>query len=164
MLGDDKSAEGRFGEYLKEQDLKFTQDRRLILREISRMDEHFHAEDVVERLRGRGAHVSRASVYRTLPLLVESGLLREAPSPEKPSHYEPVVGSEHHDHMVCTECGKLIEFHDPELERLEGEICRRAGFRPRFHKVEIYGWCEECEAREAGRMEARESEGNGHGK
>ncbi len=144
----ESGAEARLREFLRAQDLNFTRERRLILREVFDIHDHFEAEDVVERLRARGDSVSRASVYRTLPLLVNSGLLREVHSSDKCSHYEHVHGHEHHDHMICMQCGRILEFNDPELEHLEGVICRRARFQPRFHKLEIHGLCEECTERE----------------
>ncbi len=141
----DAGAEARFQDYLRQQELKFTRERRLILQEAFDIHGHFEAGEVVERLRGRGERVSRASVYRTLPLLVGSGLLREVHSNDKHSHYEHVFGHDHHDHLVCLSCGKILEFNNPDLESLEAVICRRAGFEPRFHKLEIHGYCEECQ-------------------
>lgn len=137
-------VEEQFRCYLREQKQRFTRERRLIVREAFRIHAHFEAEELSERLRRRGEPVSRASVYRTLPLLVSSGLLREVPANGRHSHYEHVHHYEHHDHLVCTQCARIIEFHDARLERLEQEICRQVNFQPRFHKVEFHGLCAEC--------------------
>ncbi|HEY3298970.1 MAG TPA: transcriptional repressor [Armatimonadota bacterium] len=138
------SEEIRFREFLDERDLKFTSERRLILEEAFRIHDHFEADDVELGLRSRGYRVSRASVYRTLPLLVESGLLREVYSAEKHSHYEHVFGHKHHDHLICTSCGRTIEFSDWELEQLQEQICEKHRFDARSHKLEITGICDNC--------------------
>lgn len=133
-----------FREFLATKELKFTQERRLILEEVFRIHGHFEADDVALGLRERGERVSRASIYRTLPLLVESGLLRDVYSAEKHSHYEHVFGHRHHDHMICTSCGTAIEFSDPEIEALQDRICELHGFEAKSHKLEITGICDKC--------------------
>lgn len=134
----------RFREFLLGAGLKLTHERTLILEEVFRIHRHFEAEDVVLGLRERGHRVSRASVYRALPLLVGSGLLRDVHSAEKHSHYEHVFGHDHHDHLICTVCGRTLEFSDPRIEQLQTETCERHGFRLTSHKLEITGVCGEC--------------------
>jgi len=136
--------EAKFREFLNEEGLKVTRERRLILEEVFRNHRHFEAEDVVIGLRERGCRISRASVYRTLPLLVQSGLLREVHSDEKHSHYEHVLGHEHHDHLICTRCGQTIEFSHSGIERLQDLICAQHGFSATSHKLEIKGLCGQC--------------------
>jgi Fur family ferric uptake transcriptional regulator len=136
--------ERKFKEYLAGQALKFTTERRLILAQVFRMHGHFEVDDIDLGLRDFGERVSRASIYRTLPLLVDSGLLRDVPSPEKHSHYEHVFGHEHHDHILCTHCGRTIEFIDPDIEALQESICKRLGFFAVSHQLKITGLCEEC--------------------
>lgn len=138
------AEEARFGEYLASKNLKFTQERRRILREVFRIHRHFEAEDIVMGLNSQGIRVSRASVYRTLPVLVDSGLLREVHSSEKHSHYEHVFGHEHHDHLICTRCGAEIEFSDQMIEEMQERVCREHGFVPSSHKLEITGTCRRC--------------------
>lgn len=140
----DTGEKKRFLQYLRERELKFTPERQLILEEIFQTHRHFEAEDIVMGLRGRGKRVSRASIYRTLPLLVESGLLREVHSAEKHSHYEHIFGHNHHDHLICTQCGGTIEFFEPRIEGLQDSICRAYGFQPANHKLEVTGVCKEC--------------------
>lgn len=133
-----------FREYLADAGLRFTSERRMILQEVFRRHEHFEAEDIVLGLRQLGQRVSRASVYRTLPLLVESGLLRPVHSDEKHGHYEHVFGHDHHDHLICTRCGATIEFRDDGIERLQVRVCAQHGFRPAHHRLEIIGICAAC--------------------
>lgn len=140
----DTDEKRKFSDYLQGRELRFTPERQLILEEVFKTHRHFEAEDIVMGLRGRGQRVSRASIYRTLPLLVESGLLREVPSAEKHSHYEHIFGHDHHDHLICTQCGGAFEFCEPLIENLQDSICRAYGFRPAHHKLEITGVCSEC--------------------
>ncbi|MEW6230397.1 MAG: Fur family transcriptional regulator, partial [Bacillota bacterium] len=107
-------------------------------------------------LRDRGRRVSRASVYRTLPLLVKSGLLRDVHSSEKHSHYEHIFGHRHHDHLICTKCGRTIEFNSPMIEKLQTEICNQHGFWATGHKLEITGLCDACRAKEARNSTSRQ--------
>ncbi len=139
-----RDEELTFREYLTEQGLRFTSERRMILAEVFRRHEHFEAEDIILGLREHGFRVSRASIYRTLPLLVESGLLRSVHSDEKHSHYEHVFGHEHHDHLICTRCGKTVEFKDDGIEQTQNRVCADHGFTPVHHCLEIVGICADC--------------------
>jgi Fur family transcriptional regulator, ferric uptake regulator len=138
------AEEKKFREFLKGEGLKFTSERRRILEEVFRIHEHFEVDDIVIGLRGRGERVSRASVYRTMPLLVGSGLLRQVHSAEKHSHYEHIFGHDHHDHLICRECGRAIEFSNQEIEELQARVCGRHGFLPATHRLEIFGTCSKC--------------------
>jgi len=130
--------------------LKCTPPRREIFDEIVRMSGHFSAEDLVARFRSRrgkkrgGPVISRATVYRTLALLVECGLVREVLFTEKHTHYESAYSRAHHEHMVCTKCGRAIEFDDSDLERALHKAARAAGFLPVSHTIEVYGLCDRC--------------------
>lgn len=140
----DTPEQKRFREYLTENNLKLTSERRLVLDQVFAIHGHFEAEDVVMGLRDQSLRVSRASVYRTLPLLVDSSMLRVVYSADKHSHFEHVFGHEHHDHMVCVKCGQTIEFCDPRIEALQSAICEKTGFRSSTHKLEITGTCSSC--------------------
>lgn len=139
------AEEKMFREFMTRQGLKCTQERQLILREVFSIHQHFEADDIIFGLKRRGVRVSRASIYRTLPLLVESGLLREVHSSEKHSHYEHIFGHEHHDHLICTKCGRTIEFTDDRIEALQDRVCERHGFLPTSHILEITGVCGDCQ-------------------
>jgi Fur family ferric uptake transcriptional regulator len=125
---------------------KCTPQRYEVFDEILRLGGHVSAEELAERLRRRsgGPAISRATVYRTLPVLLECGLVREVLFTDKHTHYEAVVSREHHEHMVCTRCGRTIEFDDSDLERALRKIARAARFSPVSHKVEVYGLCDRC--------------------
>lgn len=141
----DKAPERRFKEYLQSKGLKFTPERQAILERVFASHKHFEAEDLLVDMRQRGERVSKATIYRTLFLLVKSGLLREVIFGEKHSHYEHIHGNEHHDHLVCSGCGKIIEFTEEDIERLQDEVCKRHRFRPESHRLQIQGLCHDCQ-------------------
>jgi Fur family ferric uptake transcriptional regulator len=134
----------RFQDYLASQGLKLTQERTALVREIFSTHYHFEADELLFKMKHKGLKISRATVYRTLELLVKSGLVRRVHLGEDHYHYEHVRGDSHHDHLVCTACGAVIEFNDPELERRQLEICARKKFTPTFHNLQILGVCESC--------------------
>lgn len=139
-----KSAEDAFREYLKGKGLKFTNERALILREVVSGRGHFDPDGLLIRMRGRGLRVSKASIYRTLPLLVDSGLITSVEKTGKHAHYERTFGHGHHDHMLCMSCGRVVEFYSKPLEALQERLCRRKGFEGISHSLEIMGYCSEC--------------------
>ena len=134
----------RFRRFLRSKGLRFTSERERVLEEASSVHEHFEAEDLLFRMRQHGHRVSKATVYRTLTLLVQCGLLREVIFGERHSHYEHILGHRHHDHLICLKCGKIIEFTDETIEQLQQKICERYQFDPLQHRLEIRGTCEQC--------------------
>jgi Fur family ferric uptake transcriptional regulator len=105
---------------------------------------HFDAEDLHRSLRSSGKDVSLATIYRTLGLLAEAGLIREVLQGADSTHYEAVYGHAHHDHMICVECGRVIEFCDERIEELQRSICRERGFQALDHRMGIQGICRTC--------------------
>ncbi len=135
--------------YLYSRSLKATPERFAILDEIYTTDFHFEAEDILKRMSGREYKVSRATIYRTLELLEDSGLIRKARLGETTAYYEHTYGRHHHEHMKCTSCGRIIEFESPEIERLQDLICRQHHFKMTQHILHIFGVCEECQSKVA---------------
>jgi Fur family transcriptional regulator, ferric uptake regulator len=134
----------RFQQFLAQQGLKLTSERTSLVREIFSTHYHFEADELLFKMKEKGVKISRATVYRTLELLVKSGLVRRVHLGEDHYHYEHVSGNSHHDHLICTVCGGVIEFHDEELERRQLEICERKKFTPTFHNLQILGICDSC--------------------
>lgn len=134
-----------FREFIFSKGLKSTKKRDEIFEEVSKTEGHFDPDELYIRLKQKGSKVSRASVYRTLPLLVEIGLIEEVERVDKHAHYERVSVDSHHDHMICTKCGKVIEFFSPTLELLQDEICQRENFQKIRHSLEIFGICAQCQ-------------------
>jgi Fur family transcriptional regulator, ferric uptake regulator len=134
----------KFSGFLQQQGLKLTSEREALVREIFSIHYHFEADELLFKMKQNSVKISRATVYRTLELLVKSGLVRRVHLGEDHYHYEHVSGHSHHDHLVCTTCGAVIEFHDEELERRQREICERKKFTPTFHNLQILGLCDAC--------------------
>jgi Fur family ferric uptake transcriptional regulator len=137
----------RFAGFLQQQGLKMTNERRALVREIFATHYHFEADELLAKMKEKDVKISRATVYRTLELLVKSGMVRRVHLGEDHYHYEHVSRNSHHDHLVCTTCGTVIEFHDEELEKRQIEICDRKKFTPTFHNLQILGICERCRRR-----------------
>src|SRR5271154_1854609 len=145
MSGCDKNAaKGRFMDFLALKNLRVTSQRQAIVDTVFSTDQHFTAEQLLEWSRQRDKSVSRATVYRTLPLLTESGLVREMDFGKDYKFYDPNY-AEHpnHNHIICNDCEKIVEFESDKIERLEGEITRRLGFSIKTQRLQITGSCEE---------------------
>lgn len=136
-----------FTGYLGARSLKMTRERRLILEAIDEIPGHFGADDLYLALLRRKVPVSRATVYRTLEHLVGSGLVQKiyvSDHAQRKALYERAHGREHHEHMSCMKCGRIIEFSDERLERRQDAVCRRLGFKPVRHSLRIEGICRSC--------------------
>jgi Fur family ferric uptake transcriptional regulator len=143
MLAVDREI-ARFQEYLLQQGLKLTSERSALLREIFSTHYHFEADELLFKMKEKSVKISRATVYRTLELLVKSNMVRRVHLGEDHYHYEHVSGNSHHDHLICTICGGVIEFHDELLEQRQREICEKKKFTPTFHNLQILGVCDSC--------------------
>jgi len=137
-------SEKKFRDYIQSRGLKFTPEREAILKHVFENRGHFEAEELLIDMRKDKKRVSKATIYRTLALLVESGLLREVIFGEKHAHYEHVYGYKHHEHLVCIKCGKIIEFSDEKIEKFQDEVCVKNKFKPESHRFQITGYCEDC--------------------
>ena len=134
----------RFQQFLQQQGLKLTSERTALVREIFSIHYHFEADELLFKMKEKGVKISRATVYRTLELLVKSNMVRRVHLGEDHYHYEHVSGNSHHDHLICTTCGGVIEFHDEALEKLQLAICEKKKFTPTFHNLQILGVCDAC--------------------
>jgi len=133
-----------FRNFLGEKGLKLTKERVAVLKEVFSFHGHFEPEHLYLRIRDSGLKVSRASVYRTLSLLVESGLVERVMRKDKGNVYEHRFGHTHHDHMICDACGEIIEFYSENLENTQHEICEKNSFSGVSHILEIRGYCNKC--------------------
>ncbi len=139
-----KPEQKKFKEYLKSKGLKYTTERRRILDAVFSIGGHFDVDYLYDKLKKWKTRISRATIYRSIPLLIESGMIKEALRSQEQVRYEHVFGHEHHDHMVCLNCGRVIEFKDDRIKRLQGEVCRRYGFKSVDHRLSIRGYCKRC--------------------
>jgi Fur family ferric uptake transcriptional regulator len=135
----------QFQAFLKQEGQKLTQQRELILNRVMEIDEHFSAEELFELLRNDNSGISKATVYRTLSLLVDADLLDALDFERGHMLYERHAGGEHHhDHLICITCKRIFEFHNDEIERLQVEVAKRYDFEMVSHTHQIYGVCGRC--------------------
>ncbi len=127
--------------------LRITTQRHSIIEHILRMPAHFSADELLAELHNGQMEVSRATVYRLLPKLVQLGVVREVIYGEEHRHYE-VVGEDqqYHGHLICEQCGRVIDFICPAVEGAIIGVCREYRFRHHSHTLEISGLCEDCQA------------------
>lgn len=135
--------------FLSEKGLKSTKQRDLIAAIVLESHGHIGVEDIHRKVRKRDPKVGFSTVYRTMKLLKECGLVSERHFGDGLARYEPVREGEHHDHLICTRCGVIIEFEDEAIEQRQDEVAARYGFSVQSHKHEIYGLCPACSARAA---------------
>jgi Fur family ferric uptake transcriptional regulator len=133
-----------FENYIRSKNLRHSEKRILILDAFLRTEEHLTAEELYRLVQKKNPSIGTATIYRTLKLLCESGLCRELRLDDGSTRYEHLYGHEHHDHLICTSCGRLMEVLDPEIEKLQEKLAKTRGFQIRSHKLEIYGICRRC--------------------
>ena len=137
-------------DFLSQKNLRITSQRQAIIDTVFSTSQHFTAEQLLEWSRQRDRTVSRATVYRTLPLLTESGLVREMDFGKDYKFYDPNYAHHpHHNHIICQDCQKIVEFNSDKLEELENEISRRLGFSIQEQRLQITASCEEFQKRGA---------------
>lgn len=148
-----KKCKLQFRNFLRPRGLIFTSERKEIVESIHSYSGHFDADKLIFQLRKRGSRVSRGTVYRTIPLLVEAGVIRPVAFTDRHAHYEDTCKTRHHEHLICLGCGKVIEFYRPRMETELEKICREKKFQPVAHKMEVTGYCSDCRAlREKGKQ------------
>jgi Fur family ferric uptake transcriptional regulator len=134
-----------FGRYLREHGLPVTHQREAVAQVVFGSEEHLSVDDLEDRLRERGERIGKATIYRTLDLLVRSRLVEEHDFGEGFKRYEHRLSRQPvHEHLICTECGKVIEFRSAEVGALEAHVRAEHGFVAARHRLEIYGLCREC--------------------
>ena len=134
----------RFIQFVRDRGLRLTAERLALFDEIYEQHGHIDAEQLLESMKAHGLKTSRATVYRTLDLLVECGLVRKHNLGGSRHLFEHVHVGLSHDHLVCRTCGRVVEFVSPGIEALQIEICRAHSFDPDSHSLQILGVCTEC--------------------
>jgi len=134
----------RLKQLLEGRGLKYTYQRKRIYEETQLIETHFDAEELYRRFKNQGERISRDTVYRTLPLLLEAGVVQMSIGAGKKDFFERRDSKSHHDHMVCLHCGKIIEFFSSKVESIQAAICKKFRFLPSFYDRRIYGYCHKC--------------------
>ena len=134
-----------FKSHLRTHGQRYTPERAEILETVLECSEHFSAESLVSELRKRKRNVSLATVYRTIPVLIECGFVEPSIKMGDVEYFERrAAGNQHHDHILCTECGKIVEFYSAEIEELQDKIAVKHGFRLLHHSHVLKGICQGC--------------------
>ena len=137
-----------FRRYLREQGLPVTPQREAVADVVFSSPGHLSVEEIEHALRRDGERIGKATIYRTMEILVRSGLVKEHDFGEGFKRYEHLFGHQPvHEHLICTACSEVIEFQSPEVLRLQEEMARLHGFLPSRHRLEIYGLCSHCQDR-----------------
>ncbi len=134
-----------FARYLREQGLPVTHQREAVAKVVFGSEEHLSVDEIEGRLREEGNRIGKATIYRTLDLLVKSRLVEEHDFGEGFKRYEHRLSRQPiHEHLICVECGKVQEFRSDEVQVVEDRVEEELGFVPQRHRLEIYGLCKEC--------------------
>ena len=141
---DNQKLLSQFRDILRRNGLKFTPQRLAVLEEIIKDRGHRDCEDIYLSLKEMGNHVSRATVYRTLDILVKNGFARKMDLGDGRARFESKVESPHHDHLICTSCGNIIEFLDQDVEDLQEKIAKRYHYKLQRHVHQLFGICKTC--------------------
>jgi Fur family ferric uptake transcriptional regulator len=144
---DVEQLRARLNEYMNKHGLRSTEQRRLVTEMFFASSDHLSIEDLLEQVRLEEPKIGYATVYRTLKLLKDCGLAFERHFGDGVSRYEVAWADEHHDHMICLECQRIVEFEDEAIEDLQHKVAARLGFKLVRHKLELYGLCADCQAR-----------------
>lgn len=134
----------KFLQFLRDRGHRVTSERLALFDEIFAQHGHIDAEELLAAMKARSLKISRATVYRNLDLLVACGLARKQRLGQNRYLYEHVHPGQRHDHLVCTGCGRVVEFVSPGIAALQAEICRAHGFSPTQHTLQISGLCNAC--------------------
>jgi len=133
-----------FQNFASSKGLKSTKQRDTILDCFLSCDQHLSTEELYLKLKESMPGIGFATVYRTLKLFAESGIAREIQFGDGQTRYEHLHAGEHHDHLVCTRCGAIMEFENETIEKLQAEVAKNHGFTIINHKLELYGICKNC--------------------
>ncbi len=139
-----QAAAEQLGAFIERRGLKHSRQREVILETFLAMGGHVPVEALVARVREQDPRVGAATVYRTMKLLADCGLAVQRQFGDGQTRYEPARGGGHHDHLICTGCGRIVEFENERIEELQLRVARSHGFEVESHKLEMYGRCAAC--------------------
>ena len=136
-----EEASARLARHMRDKGLKSTRQRDEILEAFFAQGGHVSIDDLLSRVQERMPGVGYATVYRSMKLFVEAGIAHERHFHDGQTRFEPILTDDHHDHLICTDCGRIFEFEDPDIEARQQEVAARHGLRLTSHRHEIYGAC-----------------------
>ena len=144
MPRDNVTYLAEFERFLAGRGLRLTMQRRQLTDVVMATHDHLTVDELVERVRASNLPIGRATVYRTVDLLCQAGLMQGHDFGQGTRRYESAFDHQHHDHMRCTGCGRIIEFHCEEIEKLQEEMAKKNRFTMHSHRLEIFGLCQNC--------------------
>jgi Fur family ferric uptake transcriptional regulator len=133
-----------FAEFIRSKNLKRSDQRQQIMEVFLKTERHLTAEELYNMVKKKNPSIGYATIYRTMKLLTEAGLCRELHVEDGITRYEHLYNHKHHDHLICTECGKFVEIVSPEIENLQENIAKKNGFILTRHRHDLYGLCSGC--------------------
>lgn len=133
-----------FKSFLVSKGLKTTSQRQTIIEIFLGSTDHITIESLYRKVKEKNPNIGYATVYRTMNLLKESGMASERHFGTRHAMYEPHIPNQHHDHLICLNCNKIIEFEDKKIEALQEKIAKKYQYRLSTHKHELYGYCKNC--------------------
>ncbi len=140
-----KPATEAFKTFLKSKNLQQTTQRDLIVDEFSKAERHVSVEELYGLVRKKEPSIGQVTIFRTLKLLVDAKIAKPVNFGDKIVRYELRHGMKHHDHLICVQCGAIIEVLDAKLEKIQDQLCKKFNFIPNHHRLEIFGACEKCQ-------------------
>lgn len=144
-----------FAEYLSQNGLKHSRQREVILQYFLETGGHMTVDDLYRVIHRKHSEIGRTTIYRTLKLLCDAQLAESIELKDGLTRFEHHYKHSHHDHMICIECGTIIEFVSPEIENLQDEIAEAYGFTIDSHRHQIFGVCQKCDQRRLKKKSAR---------
>lgn len=139
------AAKETFEKFLRQGGYRSTPERSEVLEAVMKGEGHFDVDQLYIQLKAAGSKVSRATVYNTLDLLLQCGLISKYRFGENHSRFEKAFGRPHHDHLICLECGDIIEFVSERLAKLQAEVCKKNKFKVQSSTLQIFGICSKCQ-------------------
>ena len=133
-----------FRRFISKRGLRNTPEREEIILEIFSSIDHFDIDELYLRLRKKGSRISKASIYRNIPLIMQCNLIREVWHEDGHMHYEPLYGVSHHCHLRCLRCGEVIEFVAGEIKAIERRLAEKHNFEIVDHRLNVVGLCSKC--------------------
>ncbi|RPI65213.1 MAG: transcriptional repressor [Ignavibacteriae bacterium] len=136
-----ESLKQHFADYLRRKKYRGTQERSRVLDRIAELDDHFSADELYVYMNNAGDRVSRATIYSTLELLTQCSILMKHRFQGESAHYELASRMPHHDHLICSECGRIVEFRNEDIDTIRDAVCSTLGFKPISHSLQINAVC-----------------------
>ena len=130
--------------FIRSKNLRRSEQRQQILDVFLKTEKHLTAEDLYNIVKKKNPSIGYATIYRSLKLFSEAGLCRELQVDDGTTRYEHLYNHKHHDHLICTKCGKFVEIESPEIEALQEQLAKKNGFELIKHRLELYGLCRAC--------------------